>query len=192
MRFPGNHPKAISHRRLRNAVSTGQTSNTFTLGVLISSVRHYGPIQFVLGVVLAIQNGWRISDWHRSISAFCNHVQMIVRVSAKPQMVGVAAWRIVTLMQNAHIFRYRTKVKNPGCSMSGYQISVGFGSQFSVSPCAFGTSPEPARFSLMDLGPKALWESSIQSLRSKVLGGNLNHNQLVLPSGLLALAASSL
>lgn len=130
-----------------------------------------------------------LSFWH---SSFTRSILSIVFLCSKKQMIWSNAGWIVAMMQHAKSFWNWASVKNPTCSVSFHKSTTPpSNTKYSIPMFILGTNPQPTSLPENHFRPKTLWKSFTQSLRGKVLGGNLLHVSLVLPCGLLARAAFS-
>lgn len=123
------------------------------------------------------------------------HIPNVVRLTAKPQVGGVYAKRIVSIraiMQNMKPFWNWANHNDPRCSMSTYAPAF-FGRRkrrtpkyFSIAIRTFATSPNPTRVSLDHPPPKSFWKVIGKVLRSQIFRSNLHHWFNICPIALLA------
>ncbi len=124
------------------------------------------------------------------LSALCNHVLHVFGIGAKPKVVRTNAPPDIALVKHPHTNRNWAEVDNPRSPGGADGFTSESGMDLAIA--VMGTCrPKPTRFGLLDMSPKALWEGFGKSLRSKVIGCNLDHISSVLPLGLLALTAFS-
>lgn len=91
-----------------------------------------------------------------AVPSLRDHVRHILSLSAEEQMVGSDAERRVTSVQDTHAFRNGPKVQKPRGTMRALDTLIFEldAPVVCVSSSVGGTSPKPATFSLVDLGPE--------------------------------------
>lgn len=76
-------------------------------------------------------------------SAFRNRVPPIIQIFSKPQMLGIAAWRIITRMQNINSFWNSTLREYPSVPVSFKPpLSV---PSYAIATCIAAFEPQPTR-----------------------------------------------
>mgnify|MGYP001618542782 CR=1 FL=1 len=88
------------------------------------------------------------------VSTFRHRIQSIIFFRSDKQMVRPNAWRIVTAMKNAHVFRNRAIVNLPRNAMCRSHRRTSNHPIFIWS----SASPNPTSSSFFNLGPKSLFE----------------------------------
>lgn len=116
-------------------------------------------------------------------SPFRIPVKAVVGIIPQEKVIRIHAWRIVAAMKYQFSFRYRTKVKIPGKTVSQHFNTV-FSPKSTISVCIGKSGPDPAIVSLFDAQPKALqqWDSAAKN--------HLRHIGLRFSSVCLGLAAA--
>ena len=129
----------------------------------------------------------------RTPNSLVYRILSIFLLGPKPKVLGsyagwvVSAW---TIMTDAQAIRNQASMQKPRCNMSAYDpIERSSSRNVPVPKRGFCADPQPTGIGLADLYPEAAWERWGKTLRSKVLGCNLDHSSVSLPFGLLARAA---
>jgi hypothetical protein len=124
----------------------------------------------------------------------------VLQMGAKPKMFWTYAKRSIgnrTVVIYLETFWNRASVQNPSNSMGAKppyrSVSLVYQSAPDLSIAIGGrtSSPEPARISFTDLGPESAWQRRGKTLRSKVLGCNLDHSSVFAARGYWPWAALS-
>lgn len=143
-----------------------------------SYFNNIGFCKYVTRMFLSSAN--RMSFLPRSLY---DSINRIILFSSKPKMFNIHTRGIVpfwTIVENTQPSRYGTSDhyprRNMGRNGSNKWMPPSYIPMTKRCSCS---SPYPALSSYFDFRPKSLWESVIQSLRSKVLYGNLWHSLLV-------------
>lgn len=156
------------------------------LAVRGTNLINLGPRKFSHGVSFTDK---------RPFSVLGNHVGHILGVGSNPKVFRSYASAHVAPMANLHSFRHWSKMQNPTGYVSPYHLhslSAELSSYGAISTrktqsfTTGGTGPNPnptgAKFwtmflnwsALINLTPKPFWKGWGQSLRGKVLRGNLD------------------
>lgn len=135
-----------------------------------SNVIHVYPRKFSLRVVFT-----------KSTSTLGSLVVHVLGMRSKPKVVWINARWVVSvwaIVKNVYAFRNWPTVKNPRSP-----VSVNFRLlSFLVKPAVSGplarANPQPTRFGLFNLLPKSFREALGKTLRSQILGRNLDHSSV--------------
>lgn len=92
-------------------------------------------------------------------ATFAHHVESVISLRAKKQMVGANARRIVTVMADEHSFWNRAIVQFPRKTTDNFHRSIPASDSYqAIAHGASPTCPNPTGIGLVNLGPESVGE----------------------------------
>ena len=122
--------------------------------------------------------------------ALCDHIPHIITLRSKEKMARIHARGIITAMENTLALWYRPKMQFPtytmGTDLTASPTTALYGS---ISPIGSSASPEPARFSLIDLFPKSFFKCFLNRVVCMVTLAATKFTSTISPGGKYAIAS---
>lgn len=133
----------------------------------------------------------RLSDFHDiaffksaipNTPTFSPHVQSIVCISAKKEMIWADTGGVIAFVANQHSVWNRAKVQDPRCPVRSDIPTHIFSSEAAITMRQFGSNPNPTTRSLLDILPKSFGKACVKGCASAreiaIIAAKLAHSRL--------------